>query len=488
MSNTARSAAVRLSQDPMHDAENGELSLPIGDIFERVWHLFISMRMGLALMLGIAVLTLVGAVVVQAPAGLQGDPAAYAQWLDGLRPKYGGWTNVLDVLGLLNVFGSVLFRVLNLLLATSILACSINRAPRLWRQAVHPRVVAGPSLFDHVRLSGQVATNVTEPIALQALEGELARRHFRTIVTRDETGVAVYADRFRWGPFGTVIAHLSLILIMGGAVLGATGFREENFAIAIGSTVPVGNGTNLSVKAVSFSDSYYENGSPADYASHLILFEGGQQVAEQTIRVNDPLRYGDVKFFQSFYGPAADMLVRDTAGATLYEDGVPLVWASTDQTKVIGQFAVPSRDLTVYVIGVASGRVDARVKPGQMQLEIFQGTNTEVPLAIEVVDPGRPLTVAGLELTFVRERQFTGLIVARDPGGPLVWLGALLLVFGVMLVFFFPARRIWARISSAASGSRIQVAALASHDVTFETAFHRLIDDIDLAVRGPKAS
>lgn len=488
MSQTARSSAVRLNHDPLHDAEGGELALPVTDIFERLWHLFISMKTGLALMLGIAVLTLFGAVIVQAPAGLQGDPDAYAAWLQGVRPKYGGWTGVLDALGLLNVFSSVLFRSLVLLLVTSILACSVNRAPKLWRQAVHPRVAAAPAFFDHVRLSGEVAATVDEDRALHALQGELARRRFRTIVTRDASGIAVYADRFRWGPFGTVIAHLSLIVIMGGAVLGATGFRDEGFAITVGSTVPVGNGTALSVKATSFTDSYYDNGSPADYASNLVLYENGQQVAERTIRVNDPLRYGDVKIFQSFFGPAADVRVTDPSGATLFEDGVPLLWSSNDGSKMVGQFTIPSRDLTVYVIGVASGRVDPNIRPGQMQIEIFQGTNTSVPVGLEVVDPGAPTAVAGLELTFVRERQYTGLIVARDPGGSLVWLGALLLVLGVMLVFFFPTRRIWARISSATSGSRIQVAALASHDVTFETAFRSFIDDLGAAARGPAAS
>jgi ResB protein required for cytochrome c biosynthesis len=488
MSQIARSSAVRRNQDPLDDAESGELSLQVDDLFDRLWHLFISMRTGLALMLGIAALTLVGTVLVQAPAGLQGDPAAYSAWLDGVRPKYGGWTGILDLLGLFNVFSSVVFRGLTLLLATSILACSVNRAPRLWRQAVHPRVVASPSLFDHVRLSGDVEAAGDQASALDVLKTALAQRRFRTIVTHDATGIAVYADKNRWGPFGTVVAHLSLILVMAGAILGAGGFRNSEFAITVGSTVPVGNGTNLSVKAMSFTDSYYENGSPSDYASRLVLYDNGQQVGEQTIRVNDPLRYGDISFFQSFYGPAADVRVTDGAGGAVFENGVPLVWASTDGSKVIGQFALPDRGLTVYVVGVASGGVDARIKPGQMQFEVFQGTDTENPVAIEVVDQGKPITLAGLAFTFERERQFTGLIVARDPGAPFVWLGALLLVLGVALVFFFPTRRMWARISSADAGSRIRVAALASHDVTFETAFRSFIDDMRLAAGEARAS
>jgi len=478
MSQSARTKTATFQADPLHDLEAGELGLPVGDVFERLWHLFISMRTGLALMLGIAVLILFGAVIVQAPAGMQADPAAYAAWVDGLRPKYGGWTPILDALGLFNVFGSLLFRSLVVLLATSILACSINRTPKLWRQAVHPRVAASPAFFQHVRLAGDVAVEGERAEAVAVLQGALRQRHFRTIVSEEAGAVAIYADRNRWGPFGTVIAHLSMIVIMGGAMLGATGFRDEGFAVAVGSTAQVGNGTALTIEATAFTDSYYENGSPADYASHLILYDEGRQVAEQTIRVNDPLRYGDVKVFQSFFGPAADIVVRDTTGATIYQDGVPLLWSSNDGAKMIGELTVPGSDLAIYVIGVASGQVDSRIRSGQMQFEVFQGDDRSTPLAIEVVDPGQPVEVAGLELTFVRERQYTGLIVARDPGGPLVWIGALLLVFGVMLVFFFPTRRIWARVSSATSGSRIQVAALASHDVTFETAFRSLVDDL----------
>ena len=131
----------------------------------------------------------------------------------------------------------------------------------------------------------------------------------------------------------------------------------------------------------------------------------------------------------------------------------------------------------MYVVGVASGRVDPSIRAGQMQLEIYEGSAT-TPIAIEVVDQGQPVTVAGLDFTFLRERQFTGLIASRDPGAPLVWLGTILLVGGVALVFFFPARRLWARVRPVPGGSQIQLAAITRHDVTFEAAFGTLIDDV----------
>jgi cytochrome c biogenesis protein len=488
MSDSIRTGALKAAQDPLDDLDGQGLSLQVTDVFDRLWHLFISMRTGLALILVLAVLSLIGTLLAQAPAGLRSDPQAYADWLTSLQPKYGGWTGILDKLGFFSIFSSIWFRGTTVLLATSILACSINRAPRLWKQAVHPRIVTSSGFFDHATLTGSAQVEAGSDDAVGALQKQLRRRGYRTIVATDEGGAAVYADRFRWGPFGTVIAHLSLIFILAGAILGGTGFRTTDFAIAVGSTAPVGNGTNLSVKAASFTDSYYDNGSPSDYASHLVLYDKGQQVAEQTIRVNDPLRYGDVTFFQSFYGPAADIVVRDSTGAAIFQDGVPLLYASTDGSKSIGQFDIPSQGLTVYVIGAASGKVDPTIKAGQMQIEVYQTPAGNTPLGTQVVDQGTPATIGGLSFTFARERQFTGLIVSRDPGAPLIWLGAIFLVLGVMLVFFFPSRRIWARVRAGRTGSLIQVAAVSRHDVSFETSFGTLIEDVRLALPGGTAA
>jgi cytochrome c biogenesis protein len=483
MSESVRTGTLSTAQDPLDEVEGAELRLPVTDLADRLWHVFISMRTGLALILFLALLGLVGALVAQVPAGLAADPASYRQWLEGVRPKYGGWTNVLDALGLFAVFSSVWFKGTVVLLSTSLVACSVNRTPLLWRQAVHPRTVVSAGFIEHAPLSERIETAAVPATASAVLEGQLRSRGFRTIVAAEGAATALYADRFRWSPFGTVVAHLSLLFVLAGAMLGTTGFRVEDFAITIGSRVAVGNGTNLEVEAVSFSDSYYDDGRPSDYASHLIVYENGVQVAERTIRVNDPLRYGDVAFFQSFFGPAADIHVADAAGTAVFDGGVPLLWSSTDNTKSIGRFDVPSSDLVVYVIGAASGRIDPTIKAGQMQLEVYQG-DASAPIAVEVLDQGQPVSIAGLEFTFERERQYTGLIASRDPGAPLVWLGTILLVGGVALVFFFPSRRLWARIRPSGDGTAIEVAAVTRHDVSFEAAFGSLIDDVRLGL-GP---
>jgi cytochrome c biogenesis protein len=485
MSHVARPGVRSVSTDLLDDLDGTGVAISTGDLFERLWHLFISMRTGLALILGLALLTLVGTVVAQVPAGMAADPEAYAAWLDGVRPKYGGWTNVLEALGLFSVFASIWFKSLVVLLSTSILACSVNRAPRLWKQAVHPRMVMSPGFYQHAALQAVMDVPAQPGPAGEALQRELRANRYRTVIQASADGLDLYADRFRWGPFGTVFAHLSIVLILAGAMLGAGGFRDEQFVAPVGSTVDVGYGTGLALQATSFTDSYYESGAPADYAANLVLYKDGQPVVEQTVRVNQPLRYGDVSFYQSFFGPAADLRIADAGGQTVFERGVALRWTTSDQSKSVGQVELPDQQLTVYVVGVASGKVDPTIKPGQVQLEVYAaGSNT--PLGIEVVSPGQPVAIGSHTFTFLRERQFTGLIVARDPGVPFVWAGALLLCLGVALVFFFPNRRIWARIRPADGGSRIEAGAVTRHDVMFESAFGRLMDDVQLGLARPQ--
>ena len=117
---------------------------------EWLWHFISSMRVAMVIMLAIALLGVAGSLLVQAPQAVLDDPAAKAEWLETVRPKYGGWTNVLDTLGLFQVFNSLIFRILVASLTISLIACSIHRIPGMIHTARNPRIDEGPALFEHV--------------------------------------------------------------------------------------------------------------------------------------------------------------------------------------------------------------------------------------------------------------------------------------------------------------------------------------------------
>ncbi|MEP7035301.1 MAG: cytochrome c biogenesis protein ResB [Actinomycetota bacterium] len=479
---TPTESKTRESLDAL-DGAGGGPSVSTSDVTDRVWRFFISMRTGLWLILALGLLSLVGTLLVQAPAGMTADPAAYTSWVASIHSKYGGWTPVFDKLGFFSVFSTIYFKGITVLLATSVLACSVNRAPRLWKLAFHPHTRMGESFFVHAPLTAAVLVPTGTDAAVADVRVVLKAHKFRTVTNPGDEAdeVNLYSDRFRWGPFGTVMAHLSFVIILVGFFLSATtGFKDTNFIAPVGSTVAVGHGTGLSAKAMSFNDAYYPDGEPKDYVSDLIVYKNGAQVARQNIRVNQPLSVDGISFYQSFFGEAAAMKVTDASGKTLYDNAVALSWTSKDGTHSIGQFNLKAQKLAVYVVLPASGKPDPNIKAGQVQLEVDQDGKSD-PIATEVVDQGKGTTIAGLTYTFQRTVQFTGLSVARDPGANFVWVGSVLLVLGLFLVFFFPHRRVWMRIRKTSGGSEILIASTMKRDVAFKPQFNQLVTDIQLA-------
>lgn len=447
-----------------------------------------SMRFALLLLFALALLTLAGTLLAQAPASVKGDSQAYSEWLDSVRSKYGGWTSVLDTLGFFSVFASIWFKTILLLLSTSLLTCSARRAPRLWRTATQPRMVMTDAFFERAPHRTEIASQADPKTALAALRGAFRSNQFRTAIERNGEDIHVCADRFRWGPFGRIVAHISFVVIIVGAALTATGgFREESFAVPVGERAAVGNGTDLAIEAKSFSDSYYASGEPRDYSSKLVLYDKGAPVRSQEVRVNHPMKYNGVTVYQSFFGPAVVVQARASDGRVVFDRGVPLLYGTRDEKHRVGRFQLPDQGLTVFVVAPESGEVDPRIAAGQTQLEVYR-TETDKPVAFRVLSQGKPASIGGVDFTFVRERQFTGLIVARDPGTNLVWLGSTFLVLGSCMVFFFPHRRVRAIVRASAGGSDIGVAAIRRRDPVFATQFEDLVEDIKRAVTGTGAN
>ena len=213
------------------------------------------------------------------------------------------------------------------LLMTSVLACSVNRAPHLWKLTVHPRTTheRGAS-SQHAPLSfattgpgraGHASPRWSRRPSGRAASGRSSRP--------TATTVHIYADHNRWGPFGTVIAHLSLVVILVGALLGATfGFRDEGVAVAgrlhrrdRRRDRPVGRGDDASPTPTTPTAARAT--TPATSSSTGTA----SRSARPTVRVNEPLRVGDMTFYQSYFGAAAAMRDRRSGRRVLYDQGVP---------------------------------------------------------------------------------------------------------------------------------------------------------------------
>ena len=77
-------------------------------------------------------------------------------------------------------------------------------------------------------------------------------------------------------------------------------------------------------------------------------------------------------------------------------------------------------------------------------------------LFLVTIPPGvttDPEVTAGQEITWDGTGAWTGLVVRRDPGQPIIWVAFGLLIAGLVLTFYFPRRQAWARIVPGGSGA-----------------------------------
>lgn len=450
-----------------------------GNVFSSLWRFLISMRTGLWLILVLGLLTFAGTIIMQASPETLADKAVFDQWYEaGPLQKYGGWAPVFRALGFYSIFSAWYFLATFALLAVSIVACSVNRAPRLWRVATRPRTSMSDAFFGHAPLQAGFDLPVDVETAAARVRGGLGQARFRVLDgTAASKGADLYGDRFRWAPFGTVIAHISFLIVMLGFVVSAAfGFRVEALHAPVGTPVEVGHGTGLTVLAHSFNDSYYENGTPKDYVSDVSLLKDGVEVARGEVRVNNPLIHDDVWFHQSFFGIGADLKAAE-GDRVLFAEMVPMGMQSNDGTRTYGQFEVPEKGLTVWVGQAASGKSVRDLPPGTVFLEVHRAGVQEP--AMQVLTQGRSVDIDGLTWTFERNRQYTGLTVKTDPGSVFIWVGSILLVLGSCLVFFVPQRRIWVQVRPNADGtSHVRVAAPLKRDPAFEPVFTDIVHRI----------
>ncbi len=452
---------------------------------EGLWRLLTSMRMAMALMIVLAGLCVIGSLLIQIPSGMGDDPVAKTQWLNSIRPRYGALTGVMDALGLFNIFNSLMFRVLVAALTISLIACSVHRVPGVWRTATRPRVDVGPGFFEHAPQREAIVVHMPADEAAERIKTVLRKRRYRTQAKSDDT-IHLYADRFRFMAFASVAGHISLVLILLGAIVGSTfGSRNDYFVVPEGSTVLTGTEPGLSLRLIDFTDSYNATtGAPEDYTSQVVLLHNGQQVAAQTIRVNDPLTYNGATYYQRAFGPAVVLTVKDASGSTVYSEGMPLDGSSTDGSeRSAGSLFIPGTPDTINVFAT-TGSGDTSIRPGQVQAVLYQG-GAGTATASKVLDQGKAQALGGYTVTFDRELKYTVLSINRDPGQLLVWLGALLLFGGFTLVFLLPQRRVWARISSRGAMSVLSVASLGRRDAALGTDFDDLITDIRAALQAP---
>jgi cytochrome c biogenesis protein len=438
-----------------------------------LFDLFRSVNLTIFLLILLAILSIIGTVITQNAA-----TEAYIE-------RYGeGLYEVLDFFGLFDMYHSWWFSTILVALVVNLVACSLNRFPGVWNQFF--RKSGAVALEDSmVKILPYVEkVKISDPSRMEgAIQSQVKLQYVRQDRLETESAVTLFSEKGKFSRLGVYIAHLSLIIILIGGLIGSF-FGFKGFVnIFEGETVDrigirtknkaVERAIPFSVRCDDFKVTFYDvpgnQRFVKEYTSILTILESGKEVLKQTVRVNHPLHYRGLTFYQSSYGShqaatigvqskgkKEKVLLKITEGETV---PIPNSNAGLRMVRYVPQ-----------VLNLGEGLQMILLKPNQPPRPIWA---LQDPSKLDQRDEEFIVSFEGISV-----QEYTGLQVAKDPGVWVVWIGCALLIVGLVVSFFFSHQRIWVRIPKGPGKEIVIAGSTSKNRVGFEKTFQQLVGGI----------
>ncbi|MHB1399296.1 MAG: cytochrome c biogenesis protein ResB, partial [Trichloromonadaceae bacterium] len=318
------------------------------------------------------------------------------------------------------------------LFSINITACSIKRFPRVWKTVHEPVLTADDGLFRTFSNTEELLVKDSPEAARDKLCALFAKQFAPATVTERDGKIHLFAQKGKYARFGVYVTHASILIIFAGAIIGTIWGYKAYVNIVEGTQTtkvwPRGSEQPLelgfAVRCDAFSVAFYEGSQrPKEFASELVVLENGQEVLKKRIVVNHPLQYKGITFYQSSYGPAGDPGFRFRVQERASGESVE-VNARQGQPVALpggGSFIVSNFAPSYQNFGPAA------------QLQMVGGDGRGGAFLVFQNHPEFDAQRGGdyiFSLIEAKQRYYTGLQVAKDPGVWVVWLGCAMLIFG----------------------------------------------------------
>ncbi|MFE6964572.1 cytochrome c biogenesis protein ResB [Agromyces sp. NPDC057679] len=505
------------------------------------WRQLTSMRTALLLLLLLAIAAVPGSLVPQRSS----DPNGVTQYFDDnptLAP-------ILDGFQMFDVYTSAWFSAVYLLLFVSLIGCIIPRTKHHF-EALRARPPRTPARLS--RLAGYTQRTAPEGIdaetAIATATTQLRQAGYRVERYEQRGVLSVSAERGYLRETGNLVFHTALL-----GVLVAVGFGG-GFGFS-GQRVIVEGQTFVNTLAAydSFNpgrffddsrlqpyrlslgelDAVYETenrnafGQPIDFTAHVTVEGQGEESADRTVKVNEPLYTHGTDVYLLGNGYAPTITVKNADGEVVFTDSVPFLpqdanltsigvvkvpdgmpeqlgmvgfFYPTQETLDTGAYASTYPDLVYPVLtlnvyqgdlGINEGKPTSvyTLDPSTMEqltggdtgvdsIELMPGETTELPNGLGTVtfENADPDAAEGDYSNSVP--RFASFDIHHDPTQIWVLVFAALILGGLLVSLFVPRRRMWVKAIAGPDGRiSLEYAALArGEDPTLEDAVTAFAD------------
>ncbi|MGF1427377.1 cytochrome c biogenesis protein ResB [Kitasatospora sp. LaBMicrA B282] len=499
-------SAERLSTAPVES--DGPTGIGVLGWLRWTWRQLTSMRVALILLFLLSLAAIPGSLIPQT--------AENAFQVQTWQAAHKGLTPIYQKLQLFDVYSSVWFSSIYILLFVSLAGCIV---PRTWQfvGVLRAKPPVAPANLTRMPVYAAWHTDVDPATAVAAAERQLRRRRFRAHGSAGgKGGASVAAEKGYLREVGNLLFHLSLFALL-------AGFAWASLASGTGGKLVVeGDGyTNTLTQMDDFNGSrFYGPGDLDAFGFHLDGFDAtyqltGDQMGQPrtfdakvhywtgsdpsrsrtgNISVNNPLEIGGSKVFLIGHGFAPVITVKDGSGKVVYHDAVPFLPqdANLTSTGVIKVGDYGQKDgkkvqlgFSGFFLPTAPDAFDANTGPRSLfpgdanpalVLTAYEGdlgTDSGVPQNVYQLDlshltqltqddqPARAKLVPGQgwtlpdgygSISFDGYKQWASFSISHRPGNYVALTGAVLAIAGLIGSLLVQRRRIWVRAVATPDG------------------------------------
>lgn len=484
-----------------------------------VWRQLTSMHTALFLLLLLAVAAVPGSIIPQTEA----DPNGVTQY-QAAHPLL---TPLLEKLQFFNVYSSVWFSAIYILLFISLVGCIIPRVKHHLDalRADPPRTPARLERMPGYQTQEIPAQRAHGPLgtvgAVESATTVLKRLGYRTHLYGDAHSVSVSGERGYLRESGNLVFHIAIMAVLiAVGIGGGYGYSGEKIVMQgqtfVNTLVNYDSfnpgrfftGEQLSPYSLTLNKLAvrYETknkaaiGQPLDYTAYVTARHPDGSSRQDIVKVNSPLDIGGTNVYLLGNGYAPIITVRDAAGKVQYEQSIPFLPQDDNYTSIGVVKIADGLPAQVGMIGsfypTFGGPSDAPVStyPGLrkpvLALDVYKGDlgiNDGVPRSVYTLDtnamtqlsgPGtsRPAVTLRVgqtvqlpdklgSVTFDGVKRYVSFTVNHNPAQLWVLVTSIFMVGGLLMALLVPRRRMWVKAIEHEDGSvTLEYAGLARGD------------------------
>lgn len=494
-------AGAQLSTAPREELIAGP-SLSVIGWARWFWRQLTSMRVALILLFLLSLGSIPGSLIPQ--------NSVDELKVQAYKDSHETWTPVLEKLQLFDVYSSVWFSAIYILLFVSLIGCIV---PRTWQSVgqLRGRPPGAPGRLTRLPAYTTWRTDTGPEQVREAALAMLEKRRFRAHTVGD----AVAAEKGYLRETGNLLFHVALIVMLVAFAAGQL-FKSEGGKLIVegdgfsntltqyddfksGSLFGTDELTPFTFKLNSFTGTYAksgpERGTARTYEADVTYSEGGGPDKKSVIEVNKPLEIDGTKVYLNGHGYAPVVTVRDGKGKVVFNGATPLLpidnnVTSTGAIKVMDGYRdksgkkeqlgfqaffvptfggagqgdmfsqFPGLEFPVLALTGYHGSlgVDAGLPQNVYQLDttkLTQFKDAKGQILKARLLPGEKLTLpdgAG-SITFEKEvKEWATFKISRQPATGWALTGAIAAIAGLVGSLFIQRRRVWVRAVAGADG------------------------------------